>query len=308
MAAEGWRPLLDPPGPADPREARVIEGFARRRALDPGDPGAGHAHWNARFFGLDRVKRFVRAGPADQQRVLDACGEGLLWESWYIEQCGIAFCAHMTLRAEDVATRTVYALIGADEATHAHWIWAWVAHSAQRPPDPFNRFIAALVETGEAQALRYLLQVVLEGFGIQHYRALAVGCREPALAQTLRTMMSDEGLHHAGGLATFHADQLSETARGFLRDAAAQLTQMIRIGPQAVVSSCVRVLGASDPVALFEALDCEATSGAKLDALRALFEQPGMQWLTAELERLRLFVPCTPAECARVFLAEQARA
>ena len=307
MTAEGWRALLAPPGGADPRAARVVDGFARRRALDPGSPGTGHAHWDARFFGLQALAPFKCAAPEIQQQVLDACGEGLLWESWYIEQGGIALCARMALHAEDLATRTVYALIGADEAIHAHWIWAWLARTSPRAPDSFNRFIAALVETGEPQALCYLLQIVLEGFGIQHYRILAEGCREPALAQTLRSMMADEGLHHAGGLALFHPERLSARARGLVLDAAAQLTQMIRIGPQAVVSNVMRITGASDPAVLFEALNCEAASNTKLGVLRALFEQPGMQWLTTELERLRLFVPCSSAECAQVFVSEQAR-
>jgi len=292
----------------DERLERVIEGFARRRAPLTAATSADTAHWEAGFFGLQRTPRFAEAGAKLRQRVLQACGEQLLWESWYIEQCGIAFCARMVLLAEDVPTRQVYSMIGSDEATHAHWISEWLHPGARRPPDPFNRFVAGLVESGEAQPLRHVLQIVLEGFGIRHYRSLAEGCRHAGLAQTLRVMMSDEGLHHAGGVATFDARRLGESGRAFALASTTGLLQMIRVGPQsvaAVLSATTGGLDKRDAKRLFAALGCEATSAPKLAALRELIAQPGMDWLVDELDRLRMFTPCTAAECAQVFAAEE---
>lgn len=305
MADKPLRSLLDPrKRESDERVNRVVDGFARRRAPSATDAACGNAHWDAAFYGLDRVPGFSGADPAIRRQVLDGCGEHLLWESYYIEQCGIAFCARMVLLAEDVPTRKLYSLIGADEATHEHWLAGWLQHSASRPPDPFNLFVAALVESGEPQPLSYVLQVVLEGFGIQHYRSLAQGCREPALTTTLRTMMSDEGTHHAGGVAAFDAGRLDRNGRTFALEATSRLLELIRIGPQAVVAVLARAAGGLDGIRverLFHELDCEAGSAAKLAALRKLIAQPGMDWLVQELERLRLFTPCSPVECARAF-------
>jgi hypothetical protein len=305
MADKPLRPLLDPwERGSDERINRVVDAFALRRTPSVSGAARGNAHWDAAFYGLERVQRFSGADPAVQRQVLDACGEHLLWESYYIEQCGIAFCARMVLLAEDVPTRKLYSLIGGDEATHEHWLAGWLQHSSSRPPDPFNLFIAALVEGGEPQPLNYVLQIVLEGFGIQHYRSLAHGCREPALATTLRTMMSDEGTHHAGGVAAFDAGRLDRHGRTFALEATSRLLEMIRIGPQAVVAVLARTAGGLDGVRvehLFDALGCEADSAAKLAALRKLIAQPGMDWLVQELERLRLFTPCSPVECARAF-------
>jgi hypothetical protein len=307
MADQPLRPLLDPrEREGDGRRNRVVDGFVRRRGLSVSNPASGHAHWDAAFYGLDRVQRFSTADPCAQGQVLEACGEQLLWESYYLEQCGIAFCARMVLLADDVPTRKLYSLIGADEAMHEHWVGGWLQRSASRPPDPFNRFIAALVESGEPQPLSYVLQIVLEGFGIQHYRCLAQGCREPALMAILRTMMSDEGAHHAGGVAAFDARRLDRRGHAFALEAGSRLLEMIRVGPQAVVAVLARAVGGLEGVHLervFDELDAEAASAAKLATLKKLLAQPGMDWLVAELERLRLFTPCRPAECARAFTA-----
>lgn len=304
---ERFRPLLGSDNRVgDARIERVIGGFARRRASSAADTPGDLAHWDARFFGLEGTALFAQASAEMQRRVLQVCCEQLLWESWYIEQCGIAFCARMVLLAEEVAAREVYSMIGADEATHAHWISGWLPRNQNRPADPFNHFVAGLVENGDAQPLRYVLQIVLEGFGIRHYRSLADGCRHPALAQTLRTMMSDEGLHHAGGVATFDAERLDKDARAFALAATTGLVQMIRVGPQAVASALSAAIGGLDKrgaTNLFDALGCETTIAPKLATLRELIAQPGMGWLVDELDRLRMFTPCTAEECAQVFAA-----
>ena len=88
----------------------------------------------------------------------------------------------MVLTAEEEDERHLFALIGAHEARHAGWLAAWLAPGVPEP-DPFNRFIAGLAAIGTPQALAFLLQVVLEGFGITHYSALAAHCPAPDCAR-----------------------------------------------------------------------------------------------------------------------------
>ena len=260
--------------------------------------------WEAGSFRLDRVPAFRQASADIKAAVLAACAHNLLAEAWCIEQRGITYCSAMARQTESNEERDLFTRIGADETRHAAWLAPWLL----RPPetDPFNRFIDGLLEAGTPQSLSFLLQVVLEGFGITHYYSLAAGCRDTALAPTLRRLALDEALHHAGGLLVFQPHRLTAAERGFLADGAHAFLQMIRVGPQAVVGALTRQLGTSaigELTGVFAALDSQATGAIRLARLRKLMAQPGMTWLVEQLDAGGIFVPCTPAQCARQFLS-----
>lgn len=291
--------------PQDEREQALNKAAARfvRRRMTAGAP-AGSIPWDARYFGLQRVESFSKADAASQASVLSGCAAALLNESSMIERSGVAFCAKMVLLVESIEEKRLFALIGADEATHSAWLEPWIVN-ATADADPFNRFITGLVETGSAQPLTYLLQVVLEGFGIVHYSGLAAQCRDPALAAALAAMAQDEALHHGAGLAAFSAAWLGAPEKAFVSEAAYAFLQMIRSGPQSVVAAvdcAVGVDSVADAATLFEELDCMRSSAAKLERLQRLMAQPGMEWLIDELDRKGAFVPCTPAQCAQIYV------
>jgi hypothetical protein len=221
-----------------------------------------------------------------------------------VEQRGIGYCAAMEACAETTEARSLLLAIGADESQHAAWLARWLPQSP--PPDPFIRFLDGLLEAGTPQPLAYLLQVVLEGFGITHYQSLATGCRDAGLARTLRRLVRDEALHHAGGLLLFDPDRMTDAERRFAVDGARAFVEMIRIGPQAVAAALAREVGIDGQIeaaSVFEALDTEPVSAAKLARLRVLMARPGMGWVIDDLEAGGLFTPCTPVQCARQLLS-----
>lgn len=259
--------------------------------------------WDASFFKLDQVDRFRAMATADRHRILEDCGCAILKESWHIERCGIRYCARMTLSAESDNEQRMFALIGADEALHASWLEPWV-DATDTSPDVFDRFIEGIAESGAPQPSAYILQVVLEGFGITHYDALASNCQDTGLAATLRVMAEDEALHHAGGLATFDAARFTDADRRFCAEASYAFLQMIRCGPQRVVAAIDHAIGVrdqADAARWFDALDTEVDTAAKLNRLRTLMSQPGMTWLIEQLHRGGAFEPCTPVDCAQIY-------
>ena len=285
---------------------RVADRLARQRT-PPGLADGTIPLWDASFFGLDRIALFREADTRSRQSVLAGCADELLAESWRIECCGIDYCARMALTAESDDERHLFVLIGADEARHAAWLAPWIAARAPAP-DPFIRFIAGLAESGNRQALAYLLQVVLEGFGITHYSALGAHCRDAGLADIFRCLSREEALHHAAGLAAFWPERLTLGDRRFLADAAQTFLEMIRCGPQGVVAALDQGIGLgdqNDAAAAFCALESEASSAAKLARLRRLMTQPGMHWLVDTLAAGGLFEPCPALDCARIYTARR---
>ena len=277
--------------------------FARPPHAQPAPAGATPL-WAAGTFHLDRVPAFRQASASIKDEVLAACAHNLLAEAWCIEQRGISYCSAMAKQVESNEERELFVQIGADESQHAAWLAPWMLRSPET--DPFTRFIDGLLEAGTPQPLSFLLQVVLEGFGITHYQSLAAGCRDAALAQTLRRLALDEALHHAGGLLVFEPDRLTTTERRFVADGTYAFLQMIRVGPQAVVGALAQQVGTSavgELAGVFAALDSQATGAAKLARLRKLIALPGMTWLAAQLDAAGAFRPCTPTQCARQFLS-----
>lgn len=275
----------------------------RRPPFVPDAPDGASPLWDAAAFDLDRVPAFRSAPARARDATLAACARNVLVEALSVEERGIAYCAAMAGRAETAEARALFLRIGADEAQHAAWLARWVEMPVAA--DPFIRFVDGLLAAGTPQPLAYLLQVVLEGFGITHYQSLARGCRDAALGRTLRRLALDEALHYGAGLLAFDATRMTAAERSFAVDGARAFAHMFRIGPQAVAAALAHEVGLhslADATATFAALDCEASSVRKLTRLRTLMARPGMTWVVDELDAAGLFVPCTPAQCARQLL------
>ena len=277
--------------------------FSRAPHVPPSQDGA-RCPWEAETFKLDRVRSFRQAEADAKEAILTRCAHNLLAEAWCVEQRGIAYCAKMASKAESDAERALFAHIGGDETQHAAWLTPWLFQTPVS--DPFNRFIDGLLEAGSRQSLVFLLQVVLEGFGITHYQSLSAGCRDRALAQTLKRLALDEALHHAGGLLVFQPERLTTAERRFITDGAYAFLQIFRVGPQAVAGALIQQIGActiGELTEVFAALDSQTTAAVKLARLRKLMARPGMTWLVERLDAGEAFAPCAPAQCARQFLA-----
>jgi hypothetical protein len=175
----------------------------------------------------------------------------------------------------------------------------------RRDTGRFGSFIRGIAEAGSAQSLAYLLQVVLEGFGILHYRGLAAACVDENLGALLRRMAQDEAIHYSAGLAAFRASRLSASDRSFLSDGAYAFLQAMRSGPQAIAAALDRRIGVGRGrlAGVFAELDTQGVTAAKLRHLRRLMSQPGMEWLVNELGEKGAFTPCSDAQCASLYVA-----
>jgi hypothetical protein len=284
---------------------RIVRGYLRRRDQLPPEPAGAAPLWGPDHFNLQRSTLFCHVA-RHQHDILAACGQALLREAYFIEKAGLAFCAKMVLLAETMEERQAYALMGADEATHLAWITPWIVHMPLDHHGLFLGLVADLVEHGRRDSLAYLLQIVLEGWGIAHYRALAADCRDPSLATRFAAMASQEALHCATGAAVFRPERMAPDERSGLLDAMAQFIDLIRAGPQAVVATMAETLGGLNRarrVELFLELDAEAATAVKLARLRRLMTVPGMEWAIEVLDQDGRFTPLSAEACAELSAA-----
>jgi hypothetical protein len=295
---------LDAPHAAeDARIRRILQAYLRRRPTDP-STSAGEALviWGPEHFGLDRAVLFRDAG-SRQEPILVACAEALLRESYFIEKAGLAFCAKMILFCDTVEERQAYALMGADEAAHLASIASRIEAEPASTDVPFLALIADVLEQGGRDCLAYVLQVVLGGWGVSHYRSLAADCRDPGLARAFAAIARDEALHSETGAAVFNPRRMGDAERRMVLDVMARFLQMVRSGPQAVVAVVGQAYGRLDRAgrtALFQELEAETSTAEKLTLLRRLMNVPGMAWAIAALDGYGLFVPLSAKACAAI--------
>ena len=203
--------------------------------------------WPAAFFGLDKVDAYAQAAEDVQRQVRADCARGTLMEAYFIEKAGISYAAKMVLLSQTAEERTLYALFCAEEAAHLDAIRAALGpvDEASWQANPFLTLLQSIIEQGGRETGQLVIQVVLEGWGIQHYTALRDACAAPALRRTLSQIVADEAGHHGSGVALLKGTQMPDPAEA--ADLLAQMLQMVQLGPAQVVGALERALGGFTP-------------------------------------------------------------
>ncbi len=268
MSAIDVRALLNAPHWRDDAALQSILGsLLRRRPMSlPERAPNPVAIWPASSFGLDRVTEFIDASDERKREIVRRCAADRLAEALYVEKLGLAFCAKMTLLAETTEERMLYTLTASDEAAHYYWISHFV--DGDPKPSPFLELIGSWIERGSRNALTMLVQVVLEGWGVQHYRLLGSDCRDAQLAAVLREIVTDEARHHGSGRHLVEQHELNDAERAEVVRALAELLDMVRCGPHAIVA-------AIDPInrqRCLEEMHAAEDAQRKLDLLRNLID------------------------------------
>lgn len=252
-------------------------------------------YWPASFFGLDQCQLFIRATIQQKNSILVRCSENILLESYFIEKAGIYYCAKMAMLAENIETAQTYSLIGADEATHLQWILPFLPKfNKNEPPSKFLNFICQLIDDATPNCLRYLIQVILEGWGVEHYQLLSRDCNFAPLQQIFATIVRDEALHHHAGTVLFQPQNLSVTEWKFLRERLSYFLEMVRIGPTGVIAAVEVVLGGltkSEKYLLVAELSKTKSTMQKLQLIKQLMSVPGCEQLIENFAENNLFTP-----------------
>jgi hypothetical protein len=234
---------------------------------------APHAHWVAEFFGLQRVAMFRDATRVQKWEILDRCGRGLLEEAYFIEKSGVGFAAEMVLLAESIEERMLYATFAADEARHFDAVRPFLVGDLPDPKaNPFLSLLTDTIECGDRTALQFVIQVVLEGWGLAHYRALRDACTHPVLHERLDAILHDEAAHHGSGRVLFAESRPGEATLARIEESLAAMLQMVRVGPMGVLSALDAALGLTraQKLDVFRDLEGRAHAQARLDHLRQL--------------------------------------
>jgi hypothetical protein len=261
--------------------------------------------WEASWWGFDNSLIFQKLGKAQQKSLLAACNRTLLNEAYFIEKSGLAYTAKMSLLSNNTDSAQLYALIGADEARHLAWLEPYIADADKtRPYGRFLAFLSQLIEEAPPRLLVYLVQIILEGWGLDHYSRLAEGCQDPQLSEIFRQILKDEALHHKSGVLLFHPADLLPDEILTIKEALKSYTEMVRIGPYTVCMVLDSIVGGLSDEELQEvliALRHPGESQRKLLLLKKLMRQPAMETVVDELDEAGYFLPLPLDQAAMAY-------
>jgi hypothetical protein len=261
-------------------------------------------YWPSSFFGLDRTSVYRDASNAERYAMLAGCSRSVLSEIYSIEKSGMYFASKMCLLSESLQERMLFSLFAADEAIHFHWISPYASKSAAAniESNSFLLLLDEVLQKDDRMTLSYIIQVVLEGWGIHYYRELAKSCLDESLASVFEQMLRDEGRHHAAGLAHFKQRPNDWKGTPRILEVLTEMLKMAQAGPQMVVSQIERAKGGLTPsqrTRIFSELECEAESKSRIDVIKSLVDAAaGGGAIISELERRGALRTFSATECA----------
>ncbi|MBY0371128.1 ferritin-like domain-containing protein [bacterium] len=287
---------LDTPGlaPGSRLHALVKNCLVRRNPIVKG-AGVSGVYWPAEYFGLNHSSLFRSLNGDQQGAILGQCSHQLLQEAYYVEKSGSQFTAKMSLLAGTTEERMLFSLIAADEAAHLYSVRSFLTQEpAAHQELPFLKLLADIIENSSRMTLVFVVQVVLEGWGITHYRGLLERCCDPDLKAVLQEILNDEYKHHGSGVVLLSEGQLSAREKHEITETMVRFLEMVAVGPTGVVQvveqNC-QGLGTEARKALYEDLRSEETTREKLDLLKKLMAQPGVLDIVEALDKKGCFEP-----------------
>lgn len=282
------------------RMQRVLQSSLQSLGVAPVSPQFDSLFWDATYFGLERVKLFQEASPEIQAQILVQANRNLLEEIYWFEQAGVGYMAKMLLLADTFEERSLYGLFVADEASHLAQIRPFLGHDPEFSGDTFLSFIVSLLDSADKALLQAVIQVVLEGWGLSHYRSLAKHCLSPELQGTLQGFLDAEARHHATGVIGLQQYPLSSDSLKSMHQVLSQFLQIIQVGPQRLLHSMTQAWGdlsRGDRLQIVDELDAEHQTQAWLNLLKSLMVGAIPDQVMQQLEEQGSFTPYPSQSC-----------
>lgn len=122
--------------------------------------------------------------------------------SAFIETSGHNYGAKMILLSETLEEKSTYALFASDEAVHLREFQNFMNFdfNLKTHHHPMLTPLAEVIKDGSKTSLVFVIQVLLEGFGMSHYHGLRETCLHAPLKETYDQILKDEARHHGTGI------------------------------------------------------------------------------------------------------------
>jgi rubrerythrin len=231
--------------------------------------------WNDDFFSLTDSHIWKNFNEQQKTTVLGKMNEHLLKEAYYIENAGMLYAAKMNILSDSQEERMFFSIMGHEEARHLQSLKPFLgSHITSGNVPTFSAQIGKIIQAGDKLSNLFLIQILLEGWGLSYYQTLALKSLNPELSETFQSIIKDETRHHAAGIMLMEKNPNPENS--FFVDAFSNLLEMVRMGPWTLVNEINHATGGlslNQLNILLHELDAVQETNQKLGRLKALTEK-----------------------------------
>jgi len=249
--------------------------------------------WDLEAFGLQKVKAFNILSEDKKFQILNNMSLYRLQEAHSIETAGMTFTAKMSLLAISEDEQILYSHFAKDEAQHLAYFNEMLAgYYLNSNDDPFIRLLKNVIMSGSRRSLIFIIQILLEGWGIDHYHLMSFTCKHPLLKKILGKIIADEAAHHASGLILFDESELTKNEFKYICDIVAHFLELVTMGPISVlgqIESAHESLTSRQRNEVYKDLDALSDVKRKLNILKSLMIKAKSLKIVKYLEDRNLF-------------------
>lgn len=247
--------------------------------------------WSLTSYGLEAVSCLHDLSAEQSAGLRTQLARSRFLEAYHIEHAGMCFAAKMSLLAQSLHEQKLFSLFAAEEATHFHFIES-VIGTPQTEKDPFIDLLHEIIRSAERRPLIFIIQVILEGWGLDHYGLMKKTCQSKDLQTYLQRILQDEAAHHGSGLSLFNEADLTTAEFDYIQQMLVHFLNMVRIGPVSVLQTledCVGPMTTEQQTSVLTQMKAHQDTERKLNFLRELMHKAQAQKTLEKLESKQAF-------------------
>lgn len=243
--------------------------------------------WNWEDFNL---KETTKINENTKALIKEDLAKKRFLEAYYIEKAGMTFAAKMSILSESVDEQRLFSHFAAEEATHFDYIDQLLENvDKNNGKDSFISFLNEVIASGQRRPLIFIIQVVLEGWGIDHYGIMERSCKHSEIKQHLKNILKDEAAHHGSGVSLFNEKDLTDSEIAYTVEMMSEFIKMVRVGPISQHETLAKFAPQINHEEFHELSNAVIETQRKLDYLKALMLKSGAKAVPEKLDSL--FVP-----------------
>lgn len=245
-------------------------------------------YWNAEQFNLHQVKLFQTASQSQKQAILQIATGDILERAYEIETLGIRYCDRAIALGKTLQERTLYSIFKAENTFHLAQIACWLNRKELGEFKPlFFPFLDDCINTQNLNVLRFVMQVVLEGWELNSYRKFLKACRDEKMIYAVKELLKNKSRHHTMGITLFKQSPLSNCDRLILIEILAEFISAVQKLPYHLITAIEQILGHLSPLQKQQAiaeLEIEKYNAMQLKRLHFLIGKMRSEQIFRELE------------------------
>jgi hypothetical protein len=271
----------------------LIEKFYHDKLLKTQNEPILKYNWSADRFGLNFSSFYNNLPNVDQEAALSFLSQMNLAMSWYIEKCAYNHGAKMILLSESEEEKLYYCGFTVEEAIHQKE-FERLMNFRPAKSDPIHPLILPLtrcIEFADREVSVFIVQVLLEGYGLSIYKSLGESSLSQDLKLVYRRIIQDEAAHHGSGLLITEHNSFNDQQVREILDYIWEFSEAIQ-NPMLIRLSLESVHGKiSDHLfkKLLQEINYAANAQKRLDILKGLIARVDHVGLRNQLEAKAAF-------------------